>query len=72
MNALLRVIAGVLALSLFCAYVVANLWGVMYCILITPFRQRSLLYTVAETNLIFAMLDWRKAIIRLAEVALDR
>jgi hypothetical protein len=72
MNTLLRVIAGVLAVTLFCAYIVANLWGAMYCILITPFRRRSLLYTVAETNLIFATLDWRKAIIRLAEVALHK
>lgn len=66
-----RVIAGIVALFLFFVYIIANVWGTFYCIFITPFRRRSLLHTVAETTLIFWMLDWRKTIQALAQLALS-
>lgn len=68
----IRVFAGILALLLFYAYVVANIWGTFYCLFITSFRRRSLVYKVAETSLIFRMLDWRKTIQSLALIALNR
>jgi hypothetical protein len=68
----IRVIAGMFAVLLFCAYVVANVWGTFYCLFIPALRRRSLLYDVAETTLIFKMLDWRKAIQALAGIALSR
>jgi hypothetical protein len=68
----IRVIAGIVALLLFVVYVVANVWGTILCLIITPFQRRSLLYKAAERSLMFRMLDWQKPIHCLALVALNR
>ena len=66
----LRVMAGITAALLFFAYVVANVWGMFYCMLITSSRGRSLVYNFMERSLIFRLLDWRKTIQSLVRIAL--
>lgn len=66
----LRVIVGITAALFFFAFVVANVWGMFYCMLITSFRGRSLVYNFMERGLIFRMLDWRETIQALVRIAL--
>jgi hypothetical protein len=70
----LRILAGAGASLLLVAFVVINVWATfLWFFYITVRRRRwSPLTTMAETNVLFSLLDWRRAIYRLTNIALNR
>jgi len=70
----LRIAAGLAAVALFAAYVLVNVWMtfVWFAYITLTHRQRSPIRAMAETGILFWILDWRRPIQKLARIALDR